>query len=178
MSRQAQEVTAEWSVPKSPEALGFCLAEAAHELTGRPIAVVVRDSVMNAATIVATSTGADRRLLGVRIAPGSAIGRACVGGVRTHGSTASELFGERRRDRRERESEGVALPIGGEANSVGALVILGALSRDSVIFVSCVQVIECALFPPRQTTTSERGGTIWAQSARLASTAGVFPGLT
>ncbi|MCH7475890.1 MAG: hypothetical protein IIA27_14655, partial [Gemmatimonadetes bacterium] len=74
MSRQAQEVTGEWSVPKSPEALGFCLAEAAHELTGRPIAVVVR--VMNAATIVATSTGADRRLVGMRIAPGSAIGRA------------------------------------------------------------------------------------------------------
>lgn len=125
MSRQAQEVTGEWSVPKSPEALGFCLAEAAHELTGRPIAVVVRDSVMNVATIVATSTGTDRRLVGMRIAPGSAIGRACVGGVRTHGSTAIELFGERRRDRREREGEGVVLPLGGEADSIGALVILG-----------------------------------------------------
>jgi hypothetical protein len=123
MSRKTEVTTGQWLTPKSPHSVGTCLAEAAHEIAGRPVAIVVRYPITETTLVIAVSAGADRRVLGMRISPESAVGRTCIGGVDTEGRGAKELLGCERRDHRQREKEGVAIPIRDGDTSVGALVV-------------------------------------------------------
>ncbi len=113
----------DWDTPNSPEAIGFCLAETAHRLAGGPVAVAVRDPFTQVATVVATSAGTDKRLLGALVTSDSAAGRAMVGGITARGSGAEELLGSTRSDRRHVETTGLAFPIRNDDQGIGALAV-------------------------------------------------------
>jgi diguanylate cyclase (GGDEF)-like protein len=115
--------TPSWLIPQTVEGIGFSLADAVSRLTHCPAAVIVRDPTTETASVVAASTGADRRLLGTLVAPGSAAGRACVGDVTAYGLGSEDLLGERHADRRGREHQGVAFSLLEGHRSVGALVV-------------------------------------------------------
>ncbi len=112
-----------WETPNTPEAIGFCLAETAHSLAGGPVAVAVRDPFTQVATVVATSSGTDKRLLGEPVTSDSAAGRAMRGGITARGSGAEELLGSTRSDRRHLGTTGLAFPIRNEDQGIGALVV-------------------------------------------------------
>jgi diguanylate cyclase (GGDEF)-like protein len=124
--------TPDWLIPQTIEGIGFSLADAVYRLTKCPAAVVVRDPATETASVVAASVGADRRLWGMRVAPGSAAGRACVGDVTAFGSGAVDLIGARRADRRRHEEQGVAVSLNDGRQSVGAIVVFtppGSVNR-------------------------------------------------
>ncbi len=114
--------TPTWLVPQTVEGIGFSLADTVRRVTRCPAAVVVRDPATETASIVAVSVGVDRRLLGSVVAPGSAVGRACVGDVTAYGMGVG-LLGDKGRDRRRREDQGVALSLIDGSRSVGAIVV-------------------------------------------------------
>ncbi len=117
--------TPPWLVPESVDTVAFGLCEAAHKVTGKPSAVVVRDPTTQIASVVAISAGADRRLLNTIVAPSSAAGRACMGDITTTGSGMGDLLGETRANRRAREARGTAFPLRNGHPGVGALVVFG-----------------------------------------------------
>ncbi len=114
---------ADWKTPNTPEAIGCCLAETAHSLAGGPVAVAVRDPFTQVATVVATSSGTDKRLLGERVTSNSAAGRAMLGQITARGRGAEELLGSSRSDRRPLETTGLAFPIRNEDQGIGALAV-------------------------------------------------------
>ena len=115
--------TPDWMVPRTVEGIGFALAEAVYSATGCPAAVVVRDPATETATVVAASAGADRRLLGSRVGPTSAAGRACIGNVISYGTRVLDLLGGNGTGRRQREAQGVAFSLMDARRSVGAIVV-------------------------------------------------------
>ncbi len=117
--------TPQWLVPESVEAVGFALCEAAHNLTGRPAAVVVRDPITQIASVVAVSAGADRRLLRTTVAPSSAAGRASMGDITATARGMKDLFGGTGENRRMRERRGAAFSLVNGRPGVGALVVFG-----------------------------------------------------
>jgi len=130
----------EWLVggPESVEGISFQLCEAAKEVSGRPNALVVRDPGTQVASVVAVSAGTDRRLLGARISPEAAIGRACISDVPIVGADSEELFGALRADRRRQKEGGIAYPLWDGRECIGALAVFGdqstmdAPSRDQI----------------------------------------------
>ncbi len=112
-----------WLVPQTMEGIGFSLADTVWQATRCPAAVVVRDPATETASVVAVSVGVGRRLLGSAVAPESAVGRACVGDVTAYGMGPVGLLGDRGRDRREREEQGVAFSLIDGSRSVGAIVV-------------------------------------------------------
>ena len=117
--------TPQWLVPESVEAVGFALCEEAHNLTGRPAAVVVRDPTTQIASVVAVSDGVDRRLLGTTVAPGSAAGRASMGDLTATAHGVKDLLGGTGENRRMRERRGAAFSLVNGRPGVGALVLFG-----------------------------------------------------
>ncbi len=115
--------TPDWNTPNTPEAIGFCLAETAHRLAGGPVAVAVRDPFTQVATVVATSSGTDKRLLGEQVTWDSAAGRAMLGGITARGTGAEELLGSIRSDRRHLKPTGLAFPIRHDDEGIGALAV-------------------------------------------------------
>ncbi len=117
------DYTPDWKTPHSPEAIGFCLAETAHRLAGGPVAVAVRDPFTQVATVVATSSGTDKRLLGEQVTSDSAAGRAMLGGITAQGTGAKELLGSIRSDRRHLGTTGFVFPIRNDDQGIGALAV-------------------------------------------------------
>ena len=117
--------TPQWLVPESVEAVGFALCEEAHNLTGRPAAVVVRDPTTQIASVVAVSDGVDRRLLGTTVAPSSAAGRASMGDLTATAHGVKDLLGGTGENRRMRERRGAAFSLVNGRPGVGALVLFG-----------------------------------------------------
>ena len=115
--------TPTWLVPQTVEGIGSSLADTVRRVTRCPAAVIVRDPATETASIVAVSAGVDRRLLGSVVAPGSAVGRACVSDVTAYGMGPVDLLGDKRRDRRQREDRGVAFSLMDGSRSVGAIVV-------------------------------------------------------
>jgi diguanylate cyclase (GGDEF)-like protein len=111
------------TVPEALESVAFAVCEAARAASDCPTAVVLRDPNTQAATIVAVSHGADRRLIRAPVAPDSVAGRACMGDVPIVGTSGRELFGQLRADRRRRDEQGVAYPLHDGRQGVGALVV-------------------------------------------------------
>ena len=117
----------------SIESISFALAEAVRRETSRGVAVATRDPELGYTTVVAVSVGCDRRLLGMRIKPDSAVGRACASDVPISGQSATDLFGYPRPERRRREEIGVAFPMLDGRRSAGAMIVFGpheTLSED------------------------------------------------
>lgn len=107
-------------------AIASGLCDRARIITGRPTAVVVRNSGTDSVSVIAVSHNADRRLLGAVALPESAVGRACLGdGTITTGSNA-DLFGALPEDRRRREHHGTAYTLRDGNQGIGALVIFGS----------------------------------------------------
>lgn len=115
--------TPTWLVPQTVEGIGSALADTVRRVTRCPAAVIVRDPATETASIVAASVGVDRRLLGSVVAPGSAVGRACVGDVTAYGMGPADLLGCEQRDRRQREDRGVAFSLIDRSRSIGAIVV-------------------------------------------------------
>ncbi len=117
----------EWLVggPESVEGISFQLCEAVLEVCGRSNALVVRDSATQIASVVAVSAGTDRRLLGAKISPDAAVGRACMSDVPIVGADSEELFGALRADRRRQAVGGVAFPLWDGRECIGALAVFG-----------------------------------------------------
>ncbi len=117
----------DWMVmgAESVEAISFGLCESVRGLTGRDAAVVLRDPAVTEASVVAVSRHADRRLLGTRVSPDSAVGRACSGDIPVVGASPDDLFGRSRSDRRRRSVSGTAFPLHDGAEGCGALVVFG-----------------------------------------------------
>jgi diguanylate cyclase (GGDEF)-like protein len=117
----------EWLVggPESVEGISFQLCEAVQDVTGRSNVLVLRDPNTQLASVVAVSSGADRRLLGVQVSPSAAVGRACMSDVPIVGADMEDLFGSVRSDRRQRVEGGVAFPLWDLRECIGALAILG-----------------------------------------------------
>ncbi len=113
----------DWKTPNTPETIGFCLAEAAHRLAGGPVAVALRDPFTQVATVVATSSGTDKRLLGEQVTTDSAAGRTMRGEITARGSGAKELLGSIRSDRRHLGTTGLAFPIRHDDQGIGALAV-------------------------------------------------------
>ena len=113
------------SVPEALESVAFVLCEAARAASECATAIVLRDPGTLAATIVAVSHDADRRLIRSPVAPDSVAGRACMGDVPIVGTSGKELFGQLRADRRRRDEQGVAFPLHDGRQGVGALVVFG-----------------------------------------------------
>ncbi len=109
----------------SLESIGFALAEAVRRESGRGVAMATRDPELGYTTVVAVSGGCDRRLLGMRVKPGSAVGRACTADVPVAGYSAVDLFGHPRPERRRREETGTAYPLLDGRRNVGALIVFG-----------------------------------------------------
>ncbi len=132
----------DWLVPKSLEAIGFVLCETAHRLTKRPIAVVVRAPITGIASVVAVSTGVDRRLVMTEVGPTSAAGRACMGEPTVFGDDQTDLLGEPSENRRLREQRGAAFSLGNGSGSMGALVVFG---RSEMVDPSLINLVVRAL---------------------------------
>lgn len=124
--RWASATGAEAWIVKSIEGLGVSLSEEVRRLTARPNVVVLKDPITQVISVAAASVGVDRRLVGMTVTVESAAGRACLGGVTSYGVGAEKLFGQRRVNRRRREEEGVAFPLGTGSESAGALVVFGS----------------------------------------------------
>lgn len=116
----------------SLESIGFALAEAVRRESGRGVAMATRDPEVGYTTVVAVSGGCDRRLLGMRVKPGSAVGRACTADVPVAGLSAVDLFGYARPERRRREETGTAYPLLDGRHNVGALIVFGPNDMLSV----------------------------------------------
>ncbi len=114
------------TVQEALESVAFAVCEAARAACDCPTVVVLRESGTQAATIVAVSYGADRRLIRAPVAPDSVAGRACMGDVPIVGMSGKELFGQLRADRRHRDEQGVAYPLHDGRQGVGALVVFGS----------------------------------------------------
>lgn len=111
------------STADSLESVAFSVCEAARQATGRKAALVLRGAAGKPAEIVAVSHGGDRRLLGSRVSPEAAAGRACLSDVPIVGLNGHELFGHLRTDRRRQDEEGSAFPLHDGRQPVGALVV-------------------------------------------------------
>ncbi len=110
-------------LPPTIESTGVALADATARLTHYPSAVVIRDLATKEASIVAASTGTDRRLLGMTVSPDSVTAHACLSNVIGHASGIGELLGVSRPDRRKSEDTGVVWPLRDGDRPVGALVV-------------------------------------------------------
>ncbi len=121
-------------LPPTIESTGMALAAATARLTHYPSVVVIRDLTTKESSIVAASTGADRRLLGMTVSPDSVAARACISNVIGHASGIGELLGVSRPDRRKSEDTGVVWPLRDGDRAVGALVVFAPpeLIDDSV----------------------------------------------
>ncbi|MGH7700977.1 MAG: GGDEF domain-containing protein, partial [Gemmatimonadales bacterium] len=100
-------------------------AELAQQLSQRGAVVALQHPVTHAVRLQAVSSAADRRLLGLELAPHAAVSRA-IGQkvpVVTHG--AEDIFGPGVPDRRRLERGGVAYPLMDGNVAVGALVLVG-----------------------------------------------------
>jgi diguanylate cyclase (GGDEF)-like protein len=106
-------------------AIASGLCDRARIITGRPTAVVVRNPETQTAAVLAVSTNADRRLLGIPVAPDSAVGRACMGDGAIAAGTDEDLFGRVPANRRRKTGQGTAYPLRDGREGVGALVIFG-----------------------------------------------------
>jgi diguanylate cyclase (GGDEF)-like protein len=107
-------------------AIASGLCDRARFVTGRPTAVVVRDPEIQTASVVAVSSNADRRLLGIAVAPDSAVGRACMGDGTIAAGTDEDLFGRVPENRRRKTGQGTAYPLRDGREGVGALVVFGS----------------------------------------------------
>jgi diguanylate cyclase (GGDEF)-like protein len=114
------------TAPEALESVAFGICEAARSVCDCPTVLVLRDVGNQAATIVALSQGADRRLLRSPVAPDSVAGRASMGDVPIAATGGSALFGQARSDRRHRDQQGIAYPLRDGRQAVGALVVFGA----------------------------------------------------
>ena len=121
-------------LPPTIESTGVALADATTRLTHCPSVVVIRNLATQETSIVATSPGTDRRLLGMTVPSNSAAARACLTNEIGHASEVGELLGVTRPDRRKSEDTGVAWPLRDGDNPVGALVVFAPLESipDSV----------------------------------------------
>ncbi len=106
-------------------AIASGLCDRARVISGRPTAVVARDSERQAAAIIAVSSNADRRLVGVGVTPESAVGRACMGDGAIAAGTSDDLFGKVPINRRLTAQQGTAYPLRDGRDGVGALIIFG-----------------------------------------------------
>lgn len=124
---EARRHLPEWLTggPESVDGIAFHLCDAVRNLSGRPAALVMRDPNSHVATVTAVSASADRRLLGVRVTPNAAAGRACVSDVPIVSPNLEEMFGQVRVDRRQRSEQGIAYPVKDGRERVGALVVFG-----------------------------------------------------
>jgi GGDEF domain-containing protein len=107
-------------------AIASGLCDRARIITGRPAAVVVRNPETQTAAVLAVSGNADRRLLGIPVAPDSAVGRACMGDGTIAAGTDEDLFGRVPANRRRKTGQGTAYPLRDGREGVGALVVFGA----------------------------------------------------
>ncbi len=111
--------------PESVEGIAFQLCEAALDVSGRANALVLKDFATQTASVIAVSTGTDRRILGMEISPEAAVGRACVSEVPIAGGDSREFFGSLPSDRRRQVKGGVAFPLWDGRECVGALALFG-----------------------------------------------------
>ena len=111
------------------ESVTMSICESAHDISGCPTALVLRETGAHEATIVAMSRGPDRRLERSPVAPDSAAGRACLSDVPIVGTSGKDLFGHLRADRRRRDEPGIAYPLRDGRQGVGALVVFGHPER-------------------------------------------------
>ncbi len=109
-------------LPPTVTSIGFALTDAVLKLTRCPNVVAVNDPTTHVSTVVAASKGSDRRLLGMVVDHESVARRACLGDRTPDPAGVRPLLGARS-DRRQREQRGTALPLRGEAGSIGALVV-------------------------------------------------------
>ena len=100
------------------------VCEAARDVADAPAALLIRSPISQTVRVVGVSNGADRRLIGTSAAPDSAVAHAMKEGMPVPGTSAAELFGHYRADRR-REERGLVLPIGDGRRWFGALVLFG-----------------------------------------------------
>ncbi|MBI4421687.1 MAG: GGDEF domain-containing protein [Gemmatimonadetes bacterium] len=110
----------------SVESLSVALCEAVRSMTDHPAAVVLRDPITQAASVVAVSKTSDNRLLGARVTADSSAGRASMGDLPLAGANLEELLGLPPGDRRRRGEAGVAYPLHTGRQAVGALVVFGS----------------------------------------------------
>jgi diguanylate cyclase (GGDEF)-like protein len=111
--------------PETVEGIAAQLCEEVHGVSSRPSALVLRDAGAKRVSIVAVSTGADRRLVGFPVSSYSAAGRASSGDVPIAGKSGEDLLGERKGDRRAREEEGIAFPLRDGREGIGSLIVFG-----------------------------------------------------
>jgi diguanylate cyclase (GGDEF)-like protein len=105
-------------------AYGVC--ERAQTIAGHPAIVVVKDQQSNRVTVVAHSSGADRRMLGTTVPESSLVARACFSDQPITGVTTADLLGDAPEDRRREDSAGFAIPIREATRGLGALVVFRA----------------------------------------------------
>jgi diguanylate cyclase (GGDEF)-like protein len=103
----------------------LALCESVSQHVDRPTAMVLRDEFTGLLRIARVSQGADRRLEGASVLPGSAIARAVELDAPVAARAAEDLFGHPRLDRR-RRGGGTAFPLRDGRRAVGALVVFGA----------------------------------------------------
>lgn len=106
-------------------AIGSGLCDRARIITGRPTAVVARDPETQDASVIAVSHNADRRLIGIAVAPDSVVGRVCMGAGAVAAGSGEDLFGRVPENRRQKAAEGTAYPLRDGRDGVGALVVFG-----------------------------------------------------
>jgi diguanylate cyclase (GGDEF)-like protein len=155
---------------ESLESVAFSVCEAARQATGRKSAVVLRDPSSRYAEIASVSHGGDRRLMGSRINPESAAGKACMSDVPIGGATGQELFGQLRSDRRRQDEAGTAFPLRHNAQPVGALIVFGRW--DEVDADGRARLMEVA-----SRSGPRLGGAVAARAAELQALTDELTGL-
>jgi diguanylate cyclase (GGDEF)-like protein len=103
--------------------LALCEAVARH--VDRATAIVLHDEFTGLLRVLRVSQGADHRLEGTSVLPGSAIARAVELDAPVAARSIEDLFGHPRLDRR-RTGAGTAFPVRDGRRPVGALVVFGA----------------------------------------------------
>jgi len=100
-------------------------AELAQQLAQRGTAVVIQDPTTQAASVLAVSTAADRRLAGLPLSGDAPVLRAMQTGLPVMTQTNEDIFGPGVPERRRQERAGSAYPLMDGHFAIGALVLLG-----------------------------------------------------
>ena len=100
-------------------------ADLAQQLSQRGAVVAIQDPGTHVVRVQAVSSAADKRLLGIALAPEAPATRAVAQGIPVVTQGAEDILGPGVPDRRRQDRAGTAYPLTDGFTNVGALVLMG-----------------------------------------------------
>ena len=127
-THMAQNLSAEHAF----DPLAYTLIERCANVSGMPVALVMRERLGGVPTIVAVSSGLDHRLLGREMHLDTPAGRAITSALPVVSEPNEKVLDISRGDRRQVSPGGVAIPVAQGGQVYGALLVFGEAPGGSI----------------------------------------------